>query len=166
MKIIEKTCLNCDNTFKTTLTEHKRGNGKYCSRSCTANYYQKTKPKPVSNVKCAFCNKEFYKNISKINNSKSGLHFCCRDHKDRAQRLGGIKEIQPSHYGTANGKYNYRKRAMEQYGEQCQNCHYNEYVQILQVHHIDKNRDNNDLSNLKVLCPNCHELAHYNLIAL
>jgi predicted RNA-binding Zn-ribbon protein involved in translation (DUF1610 family) len=24
------------------------------------------------------------------------------------------------------------------------------------VHHVDGNRNNNDLSNLQLLCPNCH----------
>lgn len=26
----------------------------------------------------------------------------------------------------------------------------------LQIHHIDGNRNNNDLENLQILCPNCH----------
>ena len=29
----------------------------------------------------------------------------------------------------------------------------------LEVHHIDGNRRNNDLSNLQLLCPNCHSLT-------
>ena len=29
----------------------------------------------------------------------------------------------------------------------------------LELHHIDGNRCNNDLSNLQILCPNCHSLT-------
>lgn len=29
----------------------------------------------------------------------------------------------------------------------------------LELHHIDGNRFNNDLSNLQILCPNCHSLT-------
>jgi 5-methylcytosine-specific restriction endonuclease McrA len=29
------------------------------------------------------------------------------------------------------------------------------------VHHIDRNRNNNDPSNLEILCPTCHEEEHY-----
>ena len=27
---------------------------------------------------------------------------------------------------------------------------------VIQLHHIDGNRDNNSLDNLQMLCPNCH----------
>lgn len=33
---------------------------------------------------------------------------------------------------------------------------WNDKTIILDVHHIDGNRDNNNLANLQVLCPNCH----------
>ena len=33
---------------------------------------------------CAYCGKLFYKSKSKISQSKSGLLFCCREHKDLA----------------------------------------------------------------------------------
>ena len=33
-------------------------------------------------------------------------------------------------------------------------------VKKLNVHHKDRNRKNNDYSNLEVLCPNCHSIEH------
>jgi hypothetical protein len=42
----------------------------------------------------------------------------------------------------------------------CERCGYSEEVGILVIHHKDRNRDNNDLGNLAVLCPNCHALEH------
>lgn len=41
----------------------------------------------------------------------------------------------------------------------CQKCG-NEFYQNLNVHHIDNNRLNNDISNLLVLCAGCHALQH------
>lgn len=48
----------------------------------------------------------------------------------------------------------------------CQNCNLNEWMgqQIpLELHHKDENHSNNNLSNLELLCPNCHSLIHKNI---
>jgi 5-methylcytosine-specific restriction endonuclease McrA len=96
-----------------------------------------------------------------MSNSKSGLFFCSREHKDLAQRIGGIKEIQPDHYGE--GKYSkYRTKALRFLEQVCNRCGYQEHPEILQAHHIDHNRSNNDIKNLEMLCPNCHALEHRN----
>lgn len=42
----------------------------------------------------------------------------------------------------------------------CERCGYNAYLEILQVHHKDRNRQNNNVENLEVLCPNCHCIEH------
>ncbi|MBI1863746.1 HNH endonuclease [Candidatus Woesebacteria bacterium] len=34
---------------------------------------------------------------------------------------------------------------------------------ILNVHHIDRNRQNNKLSNLVWVCMNCHYLIHHDI---
>jgi 5-methylcytosine-specific restriction endonuclease McrA len=94
-------------------------------------------------------------------NSKSGLFFCCRKHKDEAQRLGGIKEIQPSHYGTASSISSYRERALRELPNECKNCGYKTYPEILEVNHIDCDRSNNDITNLEILCPTCHSEYHF-----
>lgn len=45
-------------------------------------------------------------------------------------------------------------------GKSCERCGYKKY-EILQVHHKDKNRQNNELDNLELICPNCHYEEHY-----
>lgn len=45
-------------------------------------------------------------------------------------------------------------------GNSCQKCGYSKF-DIFQVHHKDRNRDNNKLNNLEILCPNCHYEKHH-----
>jgi hypothetical protein len=51
-------------------------------------------------------------------------------------------------------------RLIEERGKVCERCGYAK-VEILQVHHKDRNRNNNSLTNLELLCPNCHAEGHY-----
>jgi hypothetical protein len=43
----------------------------------------------------------------------------------------------------------------------CTNCGFNKWPQILQFHHIDRDRKNDSLENLTILCPNCHRAIHH-----
>lgn len=162
MKTVTKTCQFCKTKFDAPLREVMRNNGKFCSKQCFHKNRKGTIIKPrIPNVTCAYCNKKFYRPKNKLKNSKSGLFFCCRKHKDLGQKLeSGITEIHPTHYGTAKIP-DYRKIAFSTKEKVCEMCGYNKTPQILQVHHIDENRENNSLDNLQVLCPNCHLEIHY-----
>jgi hypothetical protein len=161
MKTESKNCLQCQNIFHVELREIKRGNGKFCCRTCARKWNAAQRPKPQPNVSCALCQTKFYLNDSKKNNSRSGLYFCCRAHKDSAQRLGGITDIMPAHYGTGEGKHDYREKALANKPMQCERCGYNAHKAAIVVHHRDRNRSNNELSNLEVLCANCHAIEHH-----
>ena len=125
-------------------------------------------------LECAYCGKKFIRAKSKSLNSKSGLYLCCREHKDLAQQINSGAEfdiIRPSHYGTydenAISVNAYRRNALDHLPHRCAVCGWNEDEDILQVHHIDENRQNNTLDNLIILCPNCHwkiTLHKYKLI--
>lgn len=156
-KTIQKNCLSCTKEFDARLADHKRGRANYCSLTCVASHTNTLRPKVTHepNVECAYCHKAFYMNPSKLKNSKSGYRFCCRGHKDIAQRLGGIEAIQPDHYGTG-----YRALAWSSLPHKCNRCGYDNVIDILQVHHRDHDHSNNELSNLEILCPNCHALEH------
>ena len=109
-------------------------------------------------VECSYCNSKFMKSKSRVDNSKSGLYFCCREHKDLAQRIEfGLTGIWANHYGNAHATY--RNKALRNYGSKCSHCGYDE-LDICVVHHIDRDRSNNELDNLLVVCPNCHEGIH------
>lgn len=97
------------------------------------------------------------KKLSHLNNSKSGLYFCNRKCKDKAQKLGGIKEIMPSHYGTSEISNKTFIESIE--NPQCAGCGENK-IYLLCVHHIDGNHDNNIKENFEIVCGNCHIKRH------
>lgn len=113
------------------------------------------------NCICAHCTKSFYRSPSKLRNSKSGLQFCSRVCKDTAQRIGGIKDIMPPHYGTGKIRYDYRIKALSFKEEKCERCSWSQYPDVLIVHHKDRDRKNSSLENLEILCPLCHDIEHY-----
>ncbi len=66
--------------------------------------------------------------------------------------------------GENNGNFTkgvvYRNKALKEYGYKCQRCGYDDNKAAIVVHHKDHNRDNNDITNLEVLCANCHTIHH------
>ncbi len=55
---------------------------------------------------------------------------------------------------------NIKIRLLDLRGKICERCGYSKY-EILQVHHKDKNRENNRFDNLELICPNCHYEQHF-----
>lgn len=155
IRCLERNCLFCGKLFQAPVKHINYGGGKYCSRRCSGRSANPVKIHEP-NVVCAYCNKEFYITPSHLSKSKSGLYFCCRQHKDTASRIGGIEAIQPDHYGKAD-RMNYREIALREYPAICMRC---KFDKVIVVHHKDRDRSNNELSNLEILCPNCHALEH------
>lgn len=157
---IERTCLNpkCQQLFQAPVKEINRGHGKYCRQSCATTHTNSLRKKIVHepNASCSYCQMTFYIDKDRKSASKSGLYFCCREHKDISQRIGGIEAIQPDHYGTT--LKDYRDIAFRHYPKVCMRCGYDKFVV---VHHRDYNRSNNSLENLEIICPNCHALEHW-----
>lgn len=149
-KFTESSCTVCTSIFvKQTRQLNKWGT---CCIGCTSI----AKGNTIECI-CAHCKESFAKPLSKFSAVKSEKHFCSRVCKDTAQSY--MIEIQPNHYGT--GKSNYRDRALIEYGYKCQRCNYSTSIEALVVHHKDHNRANNTISNLEVLCANCHSIHHY-----
>lgn len=158
------TCATCQLPFYARQSELNRGCGKYCSKPCTIKGTARAKTKVrIPNVTCAYCQTDFYVSKTRKTNSKSSLFFCCRAHKDISQRLGGISAIQPPHYGTATYQdaETYRTCAFSNNPAKCDQCGYDRYKSVLEVHHIDHNRANNSITNLRILCPTCHTEHHF-----
>lgn len=107
---------------------------------------------------CFICGKETYKKVTQIKRSKSGKFFCgksCQT-KWRNEEFSGEK-----HANWKIGLHTYRDRMLRSKKEKiCQLC-LTKDSRVLAVHHIDKNRKNNKISNLAWLCHNCHFLVHH-----
>lgn len=73
----------------------------------------------------------------------------------RQRRWQELHPRQENHYKNI-------KARLRKYGlvTHCEECGFDKCIEILQVHHIDKNRYNNALDNLQVLCRNCHAMKH------
>lgn len=58
---------------------------------------------------------------------------------------------------------NYRKLAFKAYPPICAYCGFG-IEEVLEVAHLDGDRNNNTVENLAILCPNCHKMHDIDLI--
>lgn len=66
------------------------------------------------------------------------------------------KYLEPN---SSRHKQTLKQYLIREYGHHCWNCGLSEWMGkpiSLEMDHIDGNNANNDLSNLRILCPNCH----------
>ena len=126
----------------------------YCSQKCSA----KAQDTKISCL-CAWCGNSVRVRPARLETSKSGLVFCSKGCKDRAQSLSGLQTSWPPHFGTAGDESTYRERALRAYGEKCDGCGYEGDKRFLDVHHRDHNHSNHGLENLQVLCVCCHGIV-------
>lgn len=54
----------------------------------------------------------------------------------------------------------YRKKCLRQKLQCCAACGYSKHLFCLVVHHIDEDRENDDLDNLIPMCRSCHRRVH------
>ena len=112
-------------------------------------------------VYCAWCGKKIYRSKYQIEHNKTNFFYCSRT-------CGNLhKNALREESGEFDGSKNYRKKAFNNYPHECKVCGWNEDERILEVHHIDGNRENNNIDNLCILCPTCHRkitLNYYTLI--
>lgn len=148
-----KKCKTCGKEFKTKPYFVKNGGGKYCSATCHHEGIRKGK-----NVKCFVCGAEVYKALQSLKRSKSNKFFCG---KSCQAKWRNTEFIGQKHINWKNGRYVYRSvLSRNKIPKKCRLCGTID-TRVLQVHHIDKNRINNELRNLAWLCCNCHFLVHH-----
>jgi hypothetical protein len=142
---MKRICENCTTSFDAKPAEVNRGGGRFCSISCSSSRTRQRTQDRTPNTPCAYCGSTFWRKQSRPA-SKSGLYYCCREHKDLAKR------------GT--GRSGHRTIAFHHYAHICARCGYEKEPRILEVHHLDHDHSNNDVTNLQIVCPTCHALAH------
>lgn len=146
-------CQRCATEFYVKPNHQLLGYGKYCSRKCSSE-----SSKTGIFKECYICKRQTWKTQKDLRTSKSGLFFCnksCQT-KWRNQYYSG-----PRHHLWIDGGSMYREAMLRSEKKQiCRLCKTRD-TRILIVHHIDKNRRNNTLTNLAWLCHNCHFLVHH-----
>ena len=148
-----KRCAICRTSFPTKPFFLKNGGGKYCSKEC---HYQGLKK--GKKVACAVCAKEIYKSPRELRRSKSKKYFC---DKSCQATWRNTEFVGDRHANWQEGRYAYRSvLGRHKVPRVCRLCKTAD-VRILAVHHIDKDRTNNDVENLAWLCHNCHFLVHH-----
>lgn len=160
-KIKYSECAYCKKSFgqrNTTPSKHR----KYCSRHCgkLASGITKT---------CAACKKDLFayrllKNKIYCSSSCIPRTPCilCGKKITKVQRKCCssecrqiIKSMQRNHLARAFASAAHRKGSIC-----CERCGYKQ-IAALTVHHKDRNRQNNTMENLEVVCANCHAIEHY-----
>jgi hypothetical protein len=141
---VSKTCHICSKSFSVISVRDKTA--KYCSREC---YYRSLAGRGFTEYFCRHCGKSFRDAASR------NRIYCSRSCINKAQ------------LGTWSPAFTTIRKALHSRGKiaACERCGYDKIPEILGVHHKDENRKNNDISNLEVLCANCHSEAHMKHIA-
>ena len=146
-------CKICNADFYAKPRHLKIGWGKHCSNTCL---YESMKTGTW--VACSTCNKKIYRSLKELRASKSHKFFCdksCLASWKNTHILSGEQ-----HANWKFGENAYRAIMIRKGAPPiCGKCGINDF-RVLVVHHIDRNRKNNQLSNLKWLCKNCHYLEH------
>lgn len=115
----------------------------------------------VFRKKCETCGKELERTSNQIKRNKSGYFYC-------SPQCGNIHKNIMRHQSEdwLNNSQNYRLKAFNLYEHKCDICGWDEDKRILEVHHIDENRENNTPKNLIILCPNCHKYLTLHIYTL
>ena len=143
--LIEKECEFCHKKFMADTRELKRGNAKFCSISCALKHrYSLNRYKECT---CIQCGKKFQSKNPKAK-------YC--DNKCKSKHYRAMMRTEQN--GT-------RKIQTIMLTFPCENCGWCEGPR--DVHHITPvcEGGKNEVQNLITLCPNCHRLAHRNLLS-
>jgi hypothetical protein len=141
-------CIKCNNEHDGSF-----GSGKYCSRACANSRVRTAEVKKKISIgvkKNQYWNDDEWKaKIVEANKSP--------------EKAAKVKETWKSKrdYDTAH-IWSIKKWIKEERGNKCEECGITEWMGkpiSMEVDHIDGDTTNNDISNLKVLCPNCHSLT-------
>lgn len=147
-------CQICQKAFYAKPRHLKIGWGRFCSREC-----QSRGRMNGFFVQCTNCKKRIYRTPKHLKHSKGNNFFCDRSclaiWKNERVLIG---EKHPNWKHGENAYRNIMKRS--DVTPLCKSCNTKD-TRVLLVHHIDKNRKNNNLENLMWLCHNCHFLVHH-----
>lgn len=127
-------------------------NPKFCSRSCSVSYSNHAKPKVARLIaKCSFCKKDFH--------AKRPKQQHCTIDCQRQHRINTI-ETNGAFMPSWNNNKSIRNYLIQKHGNLCMICgqcanNWNGKPITLIVDHINGKANDNTLSNIRIICPNC-----------
>ena len=164
----KRNCVKCSKEFETTKSDEKI----FCSQSCSAVYNNQKRSKKIYIDKpkrvyvkripieknCLSCKKE----LSFDGKSRKQSKFCSNICQSNFVKNKIFEKIENGDV-TLNTRQ-YKNYLIHKHGEKCMECGWNKTNTYsnkipIELEHIDGNSENNELSNLKLLCPNCHYLT-------
>lgn len=129
--------------YRRPLVLQKNGNKAFCSLTCYGLSTRKEHP-------CIVCGKPILSQFNKktcsracANTNRSGTQYRVGRPNDKAVKDRALKI-----------------KLLKLRGGQCERCGYSTR-EILQVHHKNRNHSDNRVTNLELICPNCHCKEHY-----
>jgi hypothetical protein len=143
LKNIPKNCKECGKEFFTDKWKPRR---LYCGIVCRNSHLRKNPPK--IEVSCNTCGKTI-KRIKWEVNQKNYCGYEC---------MGLDRRKDEPCANTYESVRTWLARFDRM--TSCNRCHFDDEPGILVVHHKDRDRQNNKMDNLEVLCPNCHAIEH------
>lgn len=153
MKVL---CNCCGCEFEKILSQIKRTNKHYCSRSCSAKINNVTSPKRLKTKQCISCK-------SLITLDKKYCSDCYKNLLNIDKTLGECGYSQQAKSSTyALIRTRARAIAKKQKWNSCAKCGYNKHIEIAHIKPISDFSPStlisevNKISNLIPLCPNCH----------
>lgn len=140
-------CKNCSIETK---------NPKFCSKSCSAKFTNRTHPKRKPEGSCVTCGTE-------ITTSRK---FCPKCSPKNSINHQNISEVLYGGNGHRSNRYGYvrwhAKKTIKHREKKCERCGYDKHVEVCHIKPI-KDFDPTTLleevnspDNLLLLCPNCH----------
>lgn len=154
---VKLKCLDCGFEWEAIFSAVGYGNHKHHCMQC----WDRSIEEKWEEKTCSYCGETVRRLKSRVAVNKTGLFYCSRECGNRH------KNVQREENGEWIDSRNYRKRAFNSFDHKCSICGWDQDERILEVHHIDENRSNNSIENLKILCPICHRkitLGYYKLI--
>jgi hypothetical protein len=141
-------CLNCNK-------ENKKEKHKFCSLSCSASFNNKgirrnsIPNKSYEKIKCFTCK-------TLTSNKKYCSHSCQQEYQRNK-----INEsiINGSYIGAMHNTKYLKAFLIDLREHKCEECKNTEWLNNpinLELEHINGDSSDNNLINLKLLCPNCH----------
>ena len=138
-------CIKCNNEHDGSF-----GSGKYCSRACANSRVRTDEVK--KKISIGVRNNEYLQS-----DEWKAKVIAANKNPEKIYKVAKTKKANRN-YDTAH-IWSIKRWIKEERGNKCEECGVTEWNGkrlTLEVDHIDGDTNNNDIKNLKVLCPNCH----------